>query len=357
MNFSDKTQDESTTGSERLSSLEDDTVLKVAIMGLGEYGTKVADAMKDCKRAKLTGAISGTTSKVKEWQSKYNLSEKNCYDYENFDGIKDNPDIDAVYIITPNAQHYENCLRVAAAGKHVICEKPMAVSSKEAEEMVEVCRNAGVKLLIGYRMHFEANTLEIIKQRKQGEFGTIKFFNGLSGFQIDENAKSRLNIKKSGGGALMDIGIYAVNGSRYMIGEDPIWVTAQEVKSDPEVFKEGVDETITFQMGFPGGAIASCLSSFAMDYLDKFLLVGEGGFAEMQPATGYDTIHAWTHKGEIEVEHQNLQAVQMDRMAMIILDGLVPEIPVDGEEGVKDMKIIEGIYKAAKSGKKEVLEL
>src|ERR1043166_4329329 len=100
-------------------------VLRVAIMGLGSYGTRVADAMQSCKAAKLTGVISGTPSKIKNWQSKYNIPEKNCYNYENFDQIKNNPDIDAVYVITPNALHKDQVIRVARAGKHAICEKPM----------------------------------------------------------------------------------------------------------------------------------------------------------------------------------------------------------------------------------------
>lgn len=340
-----------------LDEVQDGPVLKVAIMGLGSYGNRVAEAMKDCKRAKITGVISGTPSKIKEWQSKYNIPDKNCYNYENFDAIKNNPDIDAVYIITPNALHHGQCLRVAAAGKHVICEKPMAINAKDGQEMVDACKKAGVKLLIGYRMHFEANTLEVVKLRGEGEFGTIKFFQGLSGFKIGDPTQWRLNKALAGGGAMMDIGIYAINGSRYMIGEEPVWVTAQEEKTDPVKFKDGVDETITFQMGFPSGAMASCLSTYAVSYLDKFFLVGEKGFAEMQPSTGYGPIKSWTNKGRLDLPHVTHQTTQMDQMAMIIFDGKKPIIPVDGEEGVKDMKIIDAIFEAAKTGKKVALKL
>lgn len=326
--------------------------LRVAIMGLGSYGNRVADAMKSCKRAKLVGAISSTSSKIEEWQKTYGIPKKNCYSNENFAQIKDNPDIDAVYVITPNAFHKENVFAVAKAGKHVICEKPLSINAADAKEMIDACEAAGVQLLVGYRMHFDPKTLEIIRQRKAGEFGEILFFQGLSGFVIDESSKARLDPKLSGGGALMDIGIYSVNGARYMIGEDPIWVTAQEVKNDPEKFKIGIDETITFQMGFPGGAVASCLSTYSMDNLDSFFLNGTKGFAQMQPATGYEPIMAETHEDEIEVPNVNHQTAQMDEMASIILDGKVPIIPVDGIEGWKDLKIIDAIYEAIKTGKK-----
>jgi predicted dehydrogenase len=332
-------------------------VLKVAIMGLGSYGTRVAEAMLSCKRAKLTGVISGTPSKIKNWQAKYGIAEKNCYNYETFDQIKNNPDIDAVYIITPNALHHPQAIRVAQAGKHVICEKPMALNAMEGLEMVNACKKANVKLLIGYRMHFEANTLEVVRMGKAGAFGKPLFFQGLSGFRIGDPGQWRLTKNLAGGGAMMDIGIYSINGSRYMLGEEPIWVTAQETKTDPQKFKEGVDETIQFQLGFASGAVASCLSTYSMNNLDKFFLNGEKGFAELQPSTGYGPIQGRTHTGPLTLPHVTHQTTQMDEMAQIILDNKIPEIPVDGEEGLKDMKIVDAIYLAAKTGKRIELKL
>ncbi len=332
-------------------------VLRVALMGLGSYATRVANAMKDCKRAKLVGAISGTPQKLKDWQSRYNIPEKNCYNYHTFDQIKNNPDIDAVYVITPNALHKPYAIRVAEAGKHVISEKPMALNAQEGQEMVDACKKANVKLLVGYRMHFEPKTLEIIRQRKEGTFGKILFFDGQSGFIIGDPNQWRLNKELAGGGSMMDIGIYSVNGSRYMIGEDPVWVTAQETKTNPTKFKEGIDETILFQMGFPSGAVASYLSTYSMNNLDKFFLNGDKGFGELQPATGYGPIQGRTSSGDLNFPHVTHQTIQMDEMAAIIFDNKKPVVPVDGEEGVKDLKIIDAIYRAVKTGKKEDLAL
>jgi predicted dehydrogenase len=331
-------------------------VLRVAIMGLGSYGTRVAEAMESCTKAKLAGVISGTPSKIKDWQARYNIPEKNCYNYENFDKVKDNPDIDAVYVITPNSLHRPLGIRVAQAGKHLICEKPMALNAMEGQEMVDACKKVNVKLLVGYRLHFEPKTLEIIRMRNAGAFGKVLFFQGLSGFEIGDPKQWRLNKQLAGGGAMMDIGIYSVNGARYMIGEDPIWVTAQETKNNPQKFKEGVDETITFQLGFPGGAVASCLSTYSMNNLDRFFLNGEKGFAELLPATGYGPIQGRTHAGELTQPHVTHQTVQMDEMAAIILQNKKPLVPVDGEEAVKDLKIIDAIYKTVKSGKRVELK-
>src|SRR4051794_20457836 len=339
------------------SGLYDGPVLRVAIMGLGSYGTRVADAMMDCKKAKLVGVISGTPSKISDWQKKYNIPEKNCYNYETFDKLKNNPDIDAVYVITPNALHKDQVIRVAKAGKHVICEKPMSINAKEGQEMVDACKKANVKLLVGYRMHFEPKTLEVIRMRNNGEFGKILFFQGQCGFKIGDPTQWRLNKQLAGGGSMMDIGIYAINGARYMTGEEPVWVTAQETKTDPVKFKEGVDETIQFQFGFPSGAVASCLSTYAMNNLDRFFLDCENGFAELYPSTGYGPIKGRTNKGELTQPHKTHQTVQMDEMAGIILEGKQPPVPVDGEEALKDLKIIDAIYQAVKTGKKVDLKL
>ncbi|GAB3415986.1 Gfo/Idh/MocA family protein [Niabella aquatica] len=333
-------------------SFNSDKVLRVALMGLGGYARRVAEAMNHCRRAKVTGLISGTPEKLKSWGAAYHVPEKNCYNYQNFDSIRNNPDIDAVYVTTPNALHCNNTVRAARAGKHVICEKPMAISVKEGHEMMDACKKANVHLLVGYRMHFEPTTLEVVRMRNEGELGAIRFFQGLCGFRIGDPSQWRLNMALAGGGSLMDIGIYAINGCRYMVGEEPVWVTAQETKTDTEKFRLGVDETIQFQFGFKSGAVASCLSSYNMNNLDRFFLNGEKGFAEMQPSTGYGPIKGRTNKGEINAPVVVHQTVQMDEMAAIILDGKQPVIPVDGEEGLRDLKIIEAIYKAVSMGKK-----
>jgi predicted dehydrogenase len=306
-------------------------VLRVAILGLGSYATRVAEAMRGCTKAKLVGAISGTPAKLTDWQSKYGIPVKNCYNYSNFDEIKHNPDIDAVYIITPNGLHREEAIRVAKAGKHVICEKPMALNAKQGQDMIDACKQAGVQLLL--------------------------FFQGLCGFTIGDPNQWRLNKALSGGGSMMDIGIYAVNGARYMIGQDPIWVTAQETKKNPVKFKDGVDETMQFQFGFPDGAMASCLSTYDMDNLDKFFLNGTGGFAEMQPSTNYGPIMGHTNKGELNAPITVHQTVQMDEMSEIIFNGKKPVVPIDGYEALKDLKLIDAIYLAARTGKRVDVEL
>jgi predicted dehydrogenase len=330
-------------------------ILRVALVGLGSYATRVADAMRYCSKAQLVGGVTGTPAKIDTWVNKYGLSKQNFYSYADFDKIKDNPNIDAVYIILPNSMHSEFTIRAAKAGKHVICEKPMSVTVKEAEDMIAACKKANVKLFLGYRLHFEPYTKELIRLRTSGELGKILCVETSAGFKIGDPTQWRLKKSLAGGGALMDIGIYSINGARYAIGEDPSWVTAHETKTDFVKFKE-VDETIVWQMGFPSGALASCITTYNFNGLDRLKVWGTNGNVELSPAYGYGPLKGRTNKGEMNEAICTHQTYQMDGMANCILNN-TPHPNVDGYEGWKDMKVIEAIYKSiAKGGKKVMIK-
>lgn len=329
--------------------------LNVALMGLGGYASIVAEAMKDCKMAQLTGIITGTPSKVATWKSKYGIKDKNVYSYETIQQIAKNPDIDLVYVTTPNSLHHKNVLQVAAAGKHVICEKPLADTAQQAREMIDACKKAGVKFYVGYRLHFEPHTRELIRMREAGEFGAIKYVDNFMGFKIGDPTQWRLKKALAGGGAVMDVGVYSLNGARYATGEEPIWVTAQEIKTDPVKFAD-VDETVHFQLGFPSGATASCGCSYNFNYAERLFLAGEKGFAELKPAFGYGPIKGSTHLGVMNQPSIKHQTAQMDGIADCILNGK-PDPNVTGEEGLKDMIVLDGIYESIRrNGEKIILQ-
>jgi predicted dehydrogenase len=326
--------------------------LRVALMGLGGYASIVANAMKDCKQAKLTGIISGTPAKLEQWKAKFGVEAKNCYSYSTVDQLKNNPNIDLVYITTPNSLHYKHVLQIAATGKHIICEKPMADNAQQAREMIKACEKAGVRLYIGYRLHFEPHTREIIRMREAGEFGEIKQVTNYMGFKIGDPTQWRLKKALAGGGAMMDVGIYALNGARYCTGEDPIWVTAQEVKTDAVKFAE-VDETVTFQLGFPSGAIASCGTTYAFNNYERLYLIGEKGFAELSPAFNYGPIKGRTHLGPLNQPVVTHQTLQMDGIADCILND-TKDPNMTGEEGLKDMIVVDAVYESIRKGGKKI---
>jgi predicted dehydrogenase len=323
--------------------------LGVALVGLGYYAEhKLATALQETQFCELKGIVTGTPAKATKWKEKYNLPDSSIYTYQNFDTIITNKSIDVVYVVLPNSMHHEFVIRAAQAGKHVITEKPMAISAKQCEEMIAACKKAGVKLYVGYRMQFEPHTQEVMRVAQQKEYGAVKVVETSMGFKIGDPTQWRLKKALAGGGAMMDVGIYAIQGARYSTAEEPIAVTAQEFKTDKIKFKE-VDETIFWQMEFPSGAVANCMTSYAT-HMERLFLSAENGWMELRPAFGYGPISGRTHKGPLDIPHTNHQALQLDGMAKAILEN--GNIRATGEEGLRDAKIIEAIYKSIALGKK-----
>ncbi|PCJ95533.1 MAG: glucose-fructose oxidoreductase, partial [Flavobacteriaceae bacterium] len=222
--------------------------LNIALCGLGRYANILANSLMESEYCQLAGIITGTPSKAKDWKEKYAIPEKNIYNYENFDSIKNNADIDLVYVVLPNGMHKEYTIRAAKAGKHVIVEKPMANTAKECQEMIAACKKARVQLAVGYRLHYEPNHLEIMRLGQEKVFGQVRLIEvslgySLLGIPADD---WHLNKELSGGGPLMNLGVYCIQAGRYALGEEPISVTAQfGPVTMPDLFHE-VEESITW---------------------------------------------------------------------------------------------------------------
>ncbi|HEY9005985.1 MAG TPA: Gfo/Idh/MocA family oxidoreductase [Ohtaekwangia sp.] len=337
------------TSSAAVETQEPSKQLGVALVGLGQYSTEqLAPALQETKWCKLAGIVTGTPEKAEKWKSKYNLADKNIYNYQNFDSIKNNPDIDIVYVVLPNAMHAEYVTRAAKAGKHVICEKPMAVSVKECEEMIKACKDANRLLSIGYRLHFDPYNLTMAELGTKKTYGEIKLITARHGMDIEPNVW-RLNKKMAGGGPLMDVGIYCVQGVIYTMGKTPIAVTAAEgPKTDMKRFSE-VEQSLTWQFEFHGGAIASCETSYAEEM--NFLRAdAERGWFQLEPAFAYKGLKGETSTGKLDLPHVNQQALQMDDFANCVLQNKKSKVP--GEMGLRDVKILMAIYEAARTGKR-----
>jgi predicted dehydrogenase len=335
----------SLSGFSRILSLDDTRKLGIALVGLGGYASeRLAPALKETTRCYLAGVVTGTPQKAEQWKKQYALPERNVYSYDTFDQIADNPSIDVVYIVLPNSMHHDFVLRAAAAGKHVICEKPMALSVKECREMIAACKAAGVRLFVGYRLHFDPYH-RAARQFRKTDVGAITKVEAELAFTIGDPSQWRLRESLAGGGAMMDLGIYLIQAARYATGEEPVTVTATEEKTDPVKFKD-VDETVRWQMDFPGGAVAHCVASYTQS-LDRLHIEAERGWFELQPAFGYAPIKGRTHEGELHLPLVNQQAAQMDEFARCIIEGA--ESDAEGEEGLRDIKVIEAIYKSIAS--------
>ncbi len=323
--------------------------LGVALVGLGSYSThQLAPALQETKHCRLAGIVTGTPAKAEKWSRQYDITKAHIYNYDNFDRIADDPDIDIIYVVLPNAMHAEFTIRAAKAGKHVICEKPMAISVKECEEMIAACKKAGRLLQIGYRLQYEPHNRELMRLGQKKVLGEVKTIETSNAFYGVGMKNWRLEKALSGGGPLMDMGIYCIQGSRYTLGKEPVSVTAQQFKTRPEVFKE-VEETLFWQMEFPGGAAATCMTSYAARS-SRLTVYAEKGNFELDPAFNYGPLAGHVKGTPMGFPTTNQQAVQMDAFAENILKHTPCLVP--GEEGLRDLKVIEAIYKAMENGEK-----
>ncbi len=323
--------------------------LGIALVGLGKYSKgQLGPALKETKHCRLAGIVTGSPEKAEEWKKEFQIPDGNVYSYENFDQIKDNPDIDIIYVVLPNNMHAEYTIRAAKAGKHVICEKPMAIFPEECERMISACKEAGVKLSIGYRLHFDPFNLWMMENGQKDKWGNVKKIIAENGMEV-EGGVWRVDKKMSGGGPLTDIGIYCIQGACYTLGEDPIAVTAKEgEKTEPEKFRD-VEQSLSWTMEFPSGRIAECVS----DYSKKMNLLraeAESGWFELKPAYEYKALKANTSDGPVQIHEINQQAAQMDDFALCIKNNQETRVP--GEMGLRDVKIIQAIYQSMETGRR-----
>ncbi len=332
---------------QRKMKKKNDGKLGIALVGLGNYATnQLAPALLQTEHCYLAGIVTGTPSKIAVWKEKYNIPDKNIYNYDNYDSIKDNPDIDIIYIVLPNNMHAEYTIRGFEAGKHVICEKPMAITVEDCDKMIVAAKKANKNLSIGYRLHFEPYNLEMVRCGTQKIYGDIKKLSGAFGFRAGPS-QWRLTQKYAGGGPLMDVGIYVIQGMCYTTGMEPISVTAQEgVKTDPDRFKE-VEQSLTWQMEFPNGLIAEGKTSYAegMNFLHA---EAERGVFELTSAFNYTGQRGFTPAGAMNFPHINQQAKQMDGIALSVKNNKQTIVP--GEMGRRDVKYLQAIYEAMRTG-------
>ena len=322
--------------------------LGVALVGLGEYSEgQLAPALLETQHCYLAGIVTGTPAKIPAWKMKYNIPDQCIYNYDSVDELAQNPAIDILYIALPNALHAEYAIRGANAGKHIICEKPMATSVEDCDKMIKASKQAGKLLSIGYRLHFEPHHRDLMKMGQGKIFGDLSQISAkhgsaeVKGWRLDKNL--------AGGGPLMDLGIYCIQAARYTTGLEPLYVTATEgKKTNPGLFST-IEESLTWNLEFEGGIVAHCEASYSED-MNLFHADALHGWFELSPAYGYDGIKGKTATGFIDLPQVNQQALQIDDFAHAILTSSPVKVP--GEMGRTDLCIIEAVYEAMRTGEK-----
>lgn len=331
-----------------------------AIVGLGRLAlNQVLPAIAKCKYAKVVALVSGDSAKAKKVAYQYGIPEKYIYNYSSFDQIKNNSAINAVYIILPNSMHEEFVIRSAKAGKHVLCEKPMATSVAAAERMIEACKMSNVKLMIAYRIQYEPNHRQMMKWVRDKHFGKIKVINSFNGQNTIDPEHWRFKKALAGGGSLPDIGLYNLNTARFLLGEEPEMVNATIYSSPGDPRFTEVEESVMFQLMFPGGTIASNTCSYGVHQSRYYRCHGDnGGWLGVNNAFAYGGLQMEISKAEGKLENKinpmfgssaDQFATEIDHMAECILFNKTPYTP--GEEGLQDQKIMTAIYESARTGR------
>jgi len=321
----------------------------VALLGLGGYSRgQLAPALQLTKHCHLAGIVTGSPDKIPDWKDAYGIEDQNVYSYDTLQDIANNDDIDVVYIVVPTGLHAKYAIAAANAGKHVWCEKPMAMNTKECQDIIDVCAKNKVKLSIGYRMLHETNTKTLISYVDSQPFGKITSVEASACYSGGRPSIWRAT-KSMGGGAMYDMGVYTVNGIRYATGLDAVEViSAKHVIDRPELFKE-VDETTIYSLRLSNGLIAKGMASVGKP--DNILQVDcESGWYNLSPMQAYNGVIGNRSDGakDLQANVPNQQAIQMDDDALAILNKSGVMCP--GIEGLIDIHIIEGIFKAAETG-------
>jgi len=333
-----------------------DRKLGYAIVGLGSYATRqIMPQFENCRRSRLTALVSGTPAKLEQYGDEYKIPARSRYSYANFDSIRDNPDVDIVYVVLPNSMHAEYTVRAARAGKHVMCEKPMAISSAECQTMIAACRQANRKLMIGYRSRFQPHNIEAMRLARAKAVGKAGLVESEHGFPIGDPTQWRLKLALSGGGSLMDIGIYSVQALRYMAGEEPVSISATEFTDRSDIRFKEVEDRIAFNFLFPSGLIGQGFSSYSSGH-NHIRLTGDKGWIDLDPATQYggQKMRVRSSGEERTVEPPagpgaNQFAGQLDHLSECVLSNRQPIVP--GEEGLRDLRIMEAIYRSMREGR------
>ena len=326
------------------------------VIGLGRIANHFIGGVQGSSASKITGLVSGHRDKAEKFAARLGVPKSSIYSYEDMDRMRDNKNIDAVYVALPNSMHAEYTIRSAKAGKHILCEKPMSTSVTDAEAMIAACKASNVKLMIAYRLHYEPTNLRAIELIRQGALGKVQVIESANGF-YETLGEWRLNKAMSGGGPMLDVGIYSLNATRYLTGEEPESFTASVSTIDHDGRFDTVEENTTWTTKFPSGALASCCTTYGANMRSYYRVYGSKGWLEVG-SFGYEGLRLqanYTSGGrgtpatvldEPNTEPDPKQFTrQSDHFTDCILHNKTPRTP--GEEGLRDMQCMQQIYKAA----------
>jgi predicted dehydrogenase len=321
-----------------------------AVIGLGRIAGHFMPGVRNTTNSQITALVSGHRDKAERIAAEYNVPAASIYSYENFDEIAHNPAVEAVYVALPNSMHAEYTIRAAKAGKHVLCEKPMATSVADCEKMIAACKAANVKLMIAYRCHYEPTNLRAVKLIHDGALGQVQAIQSAFGFNISKG-EWRLSKALAGGGPLYDVGIYSLNACRYLTAEEPDHISAYSSVIDHDGRFNEVEENVAWTMRFPSGIVASCTTTYGANMDGYFRVYGSKGWLQVDNAFVYEGLHLRADLSGKKLDELNTARdpsqfqAEAEHFSHCVQNNLQPQSP--GEEGLRDMRYIAQIYRSA----------
>lgn len=336
-----------------------------AIVALGRLSLEeLLPAFAECGKARLTALVSGSPDKLRTVARQYGIDPAHCYSYDQFDRLRDDADVQAVYIVLPNGMHRDYVERAARAGKHVLCEKPMATSSDDARAMIAACDRAKVKLMIAYRIQYEPYNLQARRFVQDGTFGRLVGATMTNTQTVAPDGERQWRHKRAlaGGGSLPDIGLYLINTARFLTGEEPVSVFAEQVSPPGDRRYAEVEETVAFSMRFPSNFLAQCLTSYGARDDKAQTLNFADATVQMPSAYRYRGQQMFVARNQgdqdqrqqVNIPPKNQFAQEIDHMAECILADRRPRTP--GEEGLQDHIVMEAIYESARTSRPVALK-
>jgi len=322
------------------------------IVGLGRISMgEFMPGVLQSPNSHITALVSGHRDKALRVAAQYGVPTSSIYSYEEYDKIRDNPAIDAVYIALPNSMHAEYTIRAAKAGKHVLSEKPMATSVEDCKKMIQACRDANKKLMIAYRCQYEATNLRAVQLIREGKLGKVQSIEAAFGFNIGHN-EWRTNRKLSGGGPMVDVGIYCLNATRYLTGEEPTDLRGYSSVIDHDGRFNDVEESLSWSMKFPSGILANCETTYGAGMNGFFRVYGSDGNINVDPAFNYNGLRLRAQYGGFRngarIDEPNTSrgpyqfTNEANHFSDCVLNNKTPKTP--GEEGLRDMALITRLY-------------
>ena len=336
-------------GSRALGQPGNDGKIGFAVIGLGEIAKEFMEQIAGSQTVAVVAFVTGEAAKGREWAQRYNVPNAKIYSYDTMAEMRGNPAIQAVYVATPNGLHLRDTVASARAGKHVLCEKPMANSPDECRQMIAACKAANVKLMIAYRMQYEPLYLKAREMIRSGALGKLVVIEGSFGFNSQPGVW-RLTRKLAGGGPLVDVGIYPLNAVRFLTGEEPTAYTAAVATPDTTSgrFAE-VEESMVWTMKMPSGVMAACATSYGANVPGMLKIQGEKGNFNFEGAFNNGGIHlVGTGGAKIDESTPNVPTqlrLEAEYLVQCIRTNTTPRSP--GEEGLKDQLAFVELYKAA----------